>query len=255
MPLKLANRLFPRSFMRYFLLTSPESSGIPLTPYFQYKIGAYQKDYFLYFRKEPKWVRYKGEAFDKLCALRGYDIPRFLDFHYDAYPDKADFRRFFRYELTPRLAYVEKHPKYDEPGYHIALKWLNEKEALEAVKTSAVPVMNGDELLGETVSHYLGEISRSYAGNIVLHDSRQLERLIQLLIVVKDLRSPGKNGEALFAGFSTTDLAAVLRQIVELREYKVNTIQKKIAECNQRMFRDERVAALNEALSRFFFGE
>ena len=255
MALKLTDRLFPRLFLRAFHLMPPESASQPLTPYFQYKIGAYQKDYYLYFRREPNWLRYKVEAFDKMIAMSGYDIPRFLDFHYAAYSDKEDFLRFLRYEITSRLAYVEKHPKSDVPGYHVILKWLAEKGALEAVKSSALPATDWQEAVTEIFQQSLAELSRSYAGNIVIRDPRQLERLIQLLILVKDLRSPGKKGDALFIDFSTTDLAAILRQVADLREYKVNTLQKKIADCNHTMRDDARAAALREALVQYFFGQ
>jgi hypothetical protein len=255
MSFKFTNRLFPRMLVRALHLTPPESASQPLTPYFQYKIGAYQKDHFLYFRREPSWLRYKVEAFDKMSVMGGYDIPRFLDFHYDAYSDKEDFRRFMHYEITSRLAYVKKHPKDDVPGYQVILKWLAEKEALDTPKTGMTTDINGQEAVMEQFQQNLAEMFRSYNGNIVMHESRQLERLIQLLILVKDLRSPDKKGNALFADFSTTDLAAILRQVAELRDYKLNTLQKKITGITQAMYNDPRIAALQEALTRYFFGQ
>ncbi|HEV2481490.1 MAG TPA: hypothetical protein VGS79_17590 [Puia sp.] len=253
--MKLTNRLFPRSFLRAFHLIPPESAAQPLTPYFQYKIGAYQKDHFLYFRREPSWLRYKVEAFDKMIAMRGYDIPRFLDFHYAAYADKEDFRRFLRYEIEGRLAHIKKYPKDSVPAYPVILKWLAEKEAPDTAKTSALSATDGQDAVSEQFQQSLAELARSYAGNIVIRDPRQSERLIQLLILLKDLRAPGKTGETLFTDFSTTDLAAILRQIAELRDYKLNTLQKKISGCNQAMRDDARVTALQEALTRYFFGQ
>jgi len=254
MSFKLTNRLFPRSLLRAFHLTPPESASQPLVPYFQYKIGAYQKDHFLYFRREPSWLRYKVEAFDKMIAMRGYDIPRFLDFHYNAYSDKEDFLRFLRYELEGRMAYMKKYPKDNVPAYPVILKWLAEKEVLEAAKTSVSSDINGLDAVIEQFQQSLAESTRSYAGNIVIREARQLERLIQLLILVKNLRSPDKKGDSLFTDFSTTDLAAILRQVAELRDYKVNTLQKKIAESNQAMHNDPRIVALQEALTQYFFG-
>src|SRR6185437_10255230 len=254
MALKLTNNLFFRLLFRAFRWIPPESATQPLIPYFQYRIGAYQKDYYLYFRKEPSWLRYKVEAFDKMIAMQGYDIPRFLDFHYAAYSDKEDFLRFLRYELEGQLAALKKYPKDNVPAYPVILKWLDEKEAPATAKSSVLPATEGRDAVIEIFQQSLAELGRSYAGNIVIHEPRQLERLIQLLIVLKDLRAPGTKGEALFTDFSTTDLAAILRQIAELRDYKLNTLQKKIADCNQHMRDDPRAEALQEALTRYFFG-
>ena len=255
MAFKLTDLLILRLILRAFHLIPPESADQPLTPYFQYKIGAYQKDHYLYFRKEPSRLRYIVEAFDKMIAMRGYDIPRFLDFHYAAYSDKEDFLRFLRFEIEGRIATMKKYPKDTEPAYHVILKWLDEKQAPEPAKTSVLPATDGQDAVIRIFQQSLAELGRSYAGNIVIREQRQLERLIQLLILVKDLRTPGPKGDALFTDFSSTDLAAILRQIAELRDYKLNTLQKKIADCNQHMLDDPSVAALQEALIRYFFGQ
>jgi hypothetical protein len=84
MSLQFNNNLFRLAMLRAFHLTPPDSARQPLIPYFQYKIGPYQSDHFLYFRREPSWLRYKWEAFSKMNSLKGYDIPRFLEFHYSA---------------------------------------------------------------------------------------------------------------------------------------------------------------------------
>jgi hypothetical protein len=254
MSLQFKNSLFLRTMLRVFHLTPPDSARQPLIPYFQYKIGPYQSDHFLYFRREPSWLRYKFEAFSKLNSMKGYDIPRFLEFHYSAYPDKEDFRRFLRYEMAALAAYIHKHPKVDDHEYEVVLKWLAEKEELAAAKNSVAPDISDDDRVSEIVQENLTELHRSFAGNIVINGPQQLERLIKLLIVVKDMRGPGKAGENLFSSFSTTDLAAILRQFTELRGYKVNTLQKKIAECNGAMQRDPRIEPLREALTRYFFG-
>jgi hypothetical protein len=254
MSLQINNNLFLRAMLRVFHLTPPDSARQPLIPYFQYKIGPYQSDHFLYFKREPSWLRYKWEAFSKMNSLKGYDLPRFLEFHYSAYPDKVDFRRFIRYEMAALEAYIRKHPKVSDHEYTVVLRWLEEKEQQAAATTKAVPVLQTEDRVAELVEENLAELHRSFAGKIVISGPQQLERLIQLLVVVKDLRAPGKAGEALFASFSTTDLAAILRQFTELREYKVNTLQKKIAECNEALRRDARIGPLQEALTHYFFG-
>jgi hypothetical protein len=253
MSLKLTNNLFLRTMLRNFnLLAASDAAGQPLTPYFQYKIGPYRNDHFLYFKREPNWLRYKCEAFDKLNALAGYDIPRYLDFHYSAYADKEDFRRFLRYEMANRLTAPQKDPGAD---YQTVLQWLEEQEARASAKISAAPAIQVDESVMELMQEKLSEMGRSFAGKIVITDPQQLEGLIQLLILLKDLRAPGKTGEALFSSFSTTDLAAILRQFTELKDYKLNTLQKKIAECNAAMHANDRIAPLQEALIQFFFGQ
>ena len=257
MSIKLTNNLFVRTLLRAFHLLAPDSSKQPLTPYFQYRIGPYQRDHFLYFRQEPSWLRYKYEAFDKMNSMAGYDISRFLDFHHSAYPDKEDFRRFLRYEITARVASLKKHPKYADHEYEVVLNWLQEQEQLEqleAAKIAAAAVTNGDDRVSDLLEEKLAEAHRSFAGKIVINGPQQMERLIKLLILVKDLRAPGKEVETLFSSFSTTDLAAILRQFTELHDHKINTLQKKITECNDAMRRDTRVGSLEEALTRYFYG-
>ncbi len=254
MSFQFNNNLFLRGMLRFFHLTPSDSARQPLIPYFQYKIGPYQRDHFLYFKREPSWLRYKFEAFSKMNSMKGYDIPRFLEFHYLAYPDKEDFRRFLRYEIAALVAYIRKHPKVADHEYEVVLTWLEEKEQQAAATARAVPAVQADDRVSELVQENLAELHRFFAGKIVINGPQQLERLIQLLIVVKDLRAPGRAGDALFSSFSTTDLAAILRQFTELREYKVNTLQKKITECNTAMQRDPRIEPLLEALTQYFFG-
>jgi len=43
-----------------------------LIPYFQYKIGPYQSDYYLYFAKQPYLQVYKNEIFNKMYEYEGY---------------------------------------------------------------------------------------------------------------------------------------------------------------------------------------
>jgi len=78
------------------------------TTYFQYKIGPYQKDYLLYFPKQPFTRLYVNEIFNKLCEYDGYDIIKYLEFHYAAYENKPDFLRFLRYEISGRINRVKK---------------------------------------------------------------------------------------------------------------------------------------------------
>jgi hypothetical protein len=238
--------------MRTFYFSLGEITGQPVVPYFQYKIGPFQNDYFLYFRREPNWPRYKYEIFSKLYTLSGYDIPRYLDFHYSAYADKEGFRRFLKFEIEDRVAV--RGSKAMVQKLQIVSTWVAEQEKLEAAKTAVTNVtpVNGNGL--ELIEEHMAELKRSFDGKIVINGSHQLEKLIQLLILVKDLRAPGKTGAPLFSSFSTTDMAAILRQLDELGDLKLNTLQKKITEGNMALRINAKAAALEEALIKFFFG-
>src|SRR5256885_7285080 len=105
--MEFKKRLFSNMFWRNVLATFGERSGYStepgqFVPYFQYKIGPYQTDLYLYFPKEPYALRYNNEIFNKLLEFTGYDIIKYLDFHYAAYSNKQDFLRFLQYELSDR---------------------------------------------------------------------------------------------------------------------------------------------------------
>ncbi len=91
--------LFSNMFFRNMLADFGERSAYSkapggFIPYFRYKIGSYQPDYYLYFPKEPYTIRYQNEIFNKLREYKGYDIITYLDFHYSAYKDKHSFFAF-----------------------------------------------------------------------------------------------------------------------------------------------------------------
>jgi hypothetical protein len=252
------DNLFLRAMLRAFRLTPPDSARQPLIPYFQYKIGPYRSDHYLYFRREPSWLRYKWEAFSKINSLKGSDVPRFLEFHYSAYPDKEDFRRFIRYEITALVAYIRKHPKASEHEYEVVLKWLEEKDREAAATTEAVtlqaavaPARTGDM---EAVEARIAEVMGTHAGNAVIDGQQHLDKFIQLLVLLKEMRAPGEAGNFLFTQLSTTDIAAILRQFKELKTLQTNTLQKKVTECTQALRRgDAKTEALVAALTDFFY--
>lgn len=72
-------------------------------PYFQYNIGTYQSDHYLYFPKKPYALQYKNEIFNKLKEYSSFDITQYLEFHYLPNPDKNNFLRFLLYEASQRL--------------------------------------------------------------------------------------------------------------------------------------------------------
>ena len=126
--------------------------------------------------------------------------------------------------------------KKDRNKLEMVLLWVSEQEGIlkpAAVGSPDVPPIasepvEGAELRSPEIESTVHDLLKSYSGKIVVNGKHHLERFIQLLILVKDLYDPGKPDNPLFTQFSTNDLAAVLRQIKELRELQVNTLQKKI---------------------------
>jgi len=97
--MSLRDRLFKFIFFRSIFTMIGERSPYSakttdFPPYFQYEIGPYQADYKLYFAKQPFLQVYKNEVFNKMYEYAGYDLIRYLEFHYEAYANKADFIHF-----------------------------------------------------------------------------------------------------------------------------------------------------------------
>src|SRR6185312_10624705 len=67
----------------------------------------------------------------------GYDIIRYLEFHYDVYADSGDFLRFLKYEIGERLR-VEPRDR----ALLSAQAWVDEK--LEELKKSQQDQMRQD---------------------------------------------------------------------------------------------------------------
>jgi hypothetical protein len=273
--------MFLRNILADFGGRSAEPNKGKFTPYFQYKIGKYQPDYFLYFPKEPFTVRYKNEVFNKLQEYTGYDITRYLDFHYAEYDDKAAFLKFLKYEASERLK------KNLARKFHQKLQsvqeWIIEKEReLKSSLVSApvnetlqadlgLPKVSKDgniDLLESTalkfqqlvtnVEDQMGELANSFpTGSIQLNNHYHLEKVIQALILLQTVKAPDKiaKSEQLFKGFSATDLAFMLNlHFSEFKNMKPNTVQVKVKECNDRIKPDNiKVRKLTEALQDFFY--
>src|SRR3954469_11232815 len=104
----LCSHLFFRNVLADLFGISVSSVKKTFTPYFQYKIGVYQPDYFLYFTSPPNLVRYKNDIYNKLHQYDGYEMIEYLEFHYSVYADKKDFLRFLIYETNHRLTRATK---------------------------------------------------------------------------------------------------------------------------------------------------
>ena len=250
---KLYDRLFLRFLFRLFGVRFADRRKELFTPYFQYRIGPFVADYHLYFRREPSWFRYQFEFFSRLYEYSGYGLTLFLDFHYQAYADKADFRRFLRYEAEELL----KSPgrKKYRVKIEMVLVWVQEQEAA-AVAVTGIPggvgQTGGAEV--EAVETSMSEVTRSHKGKIVIDQPHHLERFVQLLIMIKDIKAPGRVGAPVFREFSATDLAAILRHIQTFKEMKLNSLQKRITEESRKLSGDERAQKMQKALVEYFYG-
>jgi hypothetical protein len=258
-------------------------------PYFQFMIGQYQSDLFLYFPAAPFSVRYKNEIFNKLNEYTGYDIIKFLEFHYAAYQDKSEFLRFLHYEISERLKpHIRKSLL---PKLQSALNWTIEKEQelkklqderlrneIElGVKTiiQNQPVnspqqidnqiktlsdqlsLHIEKVMGETEKG-IRELTGSFStGNIQLNNRNHEEKLIQLLILIEQVQAPPQvsRGEQLFKKFTASDIATILHLHFDaFRDNKITTLQKKVGEQSERIKASHpKVKKLSEALQEFFY--
>ena len=76
------------------------------------------------------------------------------------------------------------------------------------------------------------------AGNIELNNYNNLEKLVQLYILILSIKAPGEaaSENKLFKRFSATDLASILHlHFLAFKDKKFNTVQVKITECGDRL--------------------
>ena len=276
----IKQKAYSNEFLRNVLATFGFRTGYTgepggFTPYFSYKIAPYQKDYHLYFSKEPFALRYQNEIFNKLLEYQGYDIIRYLEFHYSLYPDKPEFIRFLQYELTDRL----KRKGGNERKLQAALEWINEKqvegkreltkkieeeqtvlkqELKIGVQTIIANNSNSDasdrerevqllieklsghiERLMKTAENDLRDLTSSFnTGTIEFNNRNHEDALIQLLVLLQNVQASAtkQKGEQLFKKFSSTDIAAILMlHFAAFKDKKTNTLQKKVGEQAERL--------------------
>ncbi len=257
--------------------------GIYFTSYFQYKIGPYNNDHFLYFQKKPFALRYKNEIFNKLEGYAGDDIRRYLDFHISAFPNKSDFLEFLHFELSERIKQQPKNGRLSS-----AWDWVIRKEseltisqakdfgpttkdeAFEPEQTSQLDqggarnfrIAEFSRKLEASVSQILEEAEKGMreltgsftTGNVELNSRTHEEKLIQLFIILQQIKAPGRP-EQLFKKFSAPDVAAILHlHFLAFRDIKLNTVQRKVAEQTERIRPSQtKIQRLTEALEDFFY--
>ena len=98
------------------------------TPYFQFEVGPYRDDFILYFPKLPNAILYYNSIFLKLWAYKPQDSVKYIESHYNLYPDKNDFLLFLKRELQHRTAQLRKGSNKESIS-SIGLDWVNEKLA------------------------------------------------------------------------------------------------------------------------------
>lgn len=289
----IRKRLFSNMFLRNMIAdifgrTNAQKPG-GFTPYFQYKIGPYHSDYYLYFPKEPYPVRYKNEIFNKLNEYYDADIADYLAFHYKAYPDKQAFLKFLRYELYGRL-----NRSLNEERRHRLLfvqEWVSEKQGevqldveaslkqeIEQGVRDVLPVAGTDspiyienltsilsekltdrieKIISATEERMLSLTDSFVTANIELNNQNHLDKVVKLFKLLKDVQAPKDyaKAEQLFKRFSDTDIAAILRlHFKDFKNKQLNTIQGNIKKADESIpDKHPKVKKLEEALAEYFY--
>lgn len=259
-------------------------------PYFQYIIGKYDSDEYLYFPKEPYAEQYKNEVFNKLLEYTGYDLINYLEFHYTRYPNKQDFLRFLEYELSERLM-SRRISQERQRKNQSALNWVIERkqeiqqahekqiraEIEQGVQNiihngaSANPqemdklIQDLSEKLNSHVETITAETEKGVQsltgiitrGNIQLNNRVHEDKLIQLLILLQEVKAPPQQSktEQLFKKFPASDIAAILYLHFEaFNDNKLPTVQRKVTEQSDRIKPNQaQIKKLTEALQEFFY--
>ena len=94
-------------------------------------------------------------------------------------------------------------------------------------------------------------------GNIELNNRNHEEKLIQVFIILQDIKAPPQvaKAEQLFKRFTDSDLAAMLHlHFGAFKNKKINTLQRDIGGQSQRVKdSNPKVKKLNDALQEFFY--
>lgn len=280
----LFSNMFIRNMLADFGSRSANASDkSTVIPYFQYKIGKYQPDHYLYFPKQPSARQYKNEIFNKLQEYEGYDLIRYLEFHFSAYEDKQEFLRFLHFEVEERL---KRKPSASRTvKYKVVADWvvtqLNEllahqrEHIREGIKDQVQVVLaEGGHPNGSLPAEVLNSLSEKLtahleswvgaaeeklsliagslpAANIHLYSELHEQRLVQLFCLLQTVKV-GK-AEPLFKKFTGNDLAVILNlHFSSFTGKKINTVEKYVRECRDMVPRNEKAQALEAALEKFF---
>ena len=297
-PFQLPVSINTHPMLRKFIMNTPVLQTLKLTlgsfgnyenkpgkfvPYFQYEIGPYQEGFKLYFPEMPRATRYYNTIFLTLVNYQAHDATRFMEYHYNEYPDKEKFLRFLKEELKFRLAQCE-------PGAQtnyvvictISLEWIEEKlTGLQTPSPSAPPPLPlpvnipsfdqfGSQLCNNLDSKIAGIMEKAESkimhlvgqyesGNIEIANLHMKEKLIILLLCLKNLCAKparkNKPGDPLFTKMELNDIAQILHlHFAPYKGLKIDTIEKRIYEVNNNLKTNEaHYEELYKALQKFFF--
>jgi hypothetical protein len=290
--MKLRDRLFSSFFVRNMLATFGNRTPYFIKtrvfpPYFQYKIGNYQPNFLLYFKKPPTLQAYKNEVFNKMSEYSGIDLAGYLDFHYQASEDKPMFTRFLQYEVSERMRWpVSRNYKL---RLQATFDWLKEKRVEESTYLEHI---SKDQILADVRAVVGGQNASAFdsekmitafsellvarmnqmvdaakekmealtesliTGNIELNSEHNLDRLIHLHLLVQAIEMRrGSSIEKLFKRNTNMDLASMLH--LHYRAFKgkqINTVQARIGKASEDLkINDLKVQKLTKALSDFFY--
>jgi len=216
----------------------------------------------------------------------GYDIIRYLEFHYDVYADSGDFLRFLKYEIGERLR-VEPRDR----ALLSAQAWVDEK--LEELKKSQQDQMRQDiehvvqgivnkqpTASPQDVEHYVSVLVQKFTdhmervtseteqgikgltgsfvtGDIELNNQNHEGRLMQLFMILQELTAPANvsKSDHLFKRCTDTDLAAMLHlHFKAFKGKKITTVQREIGGLRPKIKEGSpKIKKLNDALEQFFY--
>ena len=98
------------------------------TPYFQYEVGPYKDGFNLYFPKLPNATLYYNSIFLKLWGYNPQDAIKYIEVHYNSYPDKNDFLLFLKRQLQHRISRFTKGSNSTKLSISkISLDWVDEE--------------------------------------------------------------------------------------------------------------------------------
>jgi hypothetical protein len=282
--------MFFRNMISDLFGRSGKKSGL-FIPYFQYKIGPYQSDYYLYFPKQPYVLLYKNEIFNKLNEYFDSEIADYLEFHYSAYHDKQAFLRFLRYELYGRLN--RKSTEQRRQKLQLAQDWVTEKQKelqsiehdllqqeIEQDVRAMLPAgrlsdpaeiekfanalsqklaARLEKVVSDTEERMLSLTDSFATGKIELNNQNHLDYVIKVFKILKDVQAPktaGKVPEQLFSKFTDTDIAAILHLHFEpLKSKRLGSIQKIDMKRAEDLIpgKSPKVQELEKVLQAFFY--
>src|SRR6266540_5969315 len=142
-------------------------------PYFGYKIGPYQAEgYLLNFPKLPYPEQYYNAIFLKLWAYNANDSVKYIQWHYDLYPDKKDFLLFLQRELRYRIETLDRIKNYKRQSIsRICLEWVT-KELNAVYDVQKIGVYN------QFIKNELTVILKNELQNPLLIDYKKISMLL-----------------------------------------------------------------------------